>query len=50
MALRELVEDQLILAFPYAARHADCDASAAQGGDERLLPFAGLKGLLRGRH
>jgi len=56
MALRELVEDQLILALPYAPRHAHCGAArqeedgvAGQGAD-RLSPFAGLKGLLRGRH
>jgi len=54
MALRELVEDQLILALPYAPRHADC-APAKRGGErqgqeDRLSPFAGLKGLLRGRH
>jgi len=54
MALRELVEDQLILALPYAPRHADCApgkrGSERQGQEDRLSPFADLKGLLRGRH
>ena len=30
MALRELIEDELILAVPYAPRHEDCAAAAAQ--------------------
>jgi len=52
MALRELVEDQLILALPYAPRHAHCSAARGEQeqGQDRLSPFAGLKGLLRGRH
>ena len=54
MALRELVEDQLILALPYAPRHADCApgkrGGGRQGQEDKLSPFAGLKGLLRGRH
>jgi len=52
MALRELVEDQLILVLPYAPRHAHCSAARGEQGQgqDRLSPFAGLKGLLRGRH
>lgn len=50
MALRELIEDQLILAVPYAPRHEDCAVSAAAGDDERLSPFAGLRSLLRDGH
>jgi len=55
MALSELIEDQLILALPYAPRHAECGArrgegSAAGQGADRHSPFAGLKGLVRGRH
>jgi uncharacterized protein len=54
MALRELIEDQLILALPYAPRHAGCDAAARsekkKQDEDKLSPFAGLKGLLRGRH
>jgi len=52
MPLRELIEDQLILALPYAPRHAECGGArgAQKRGEDRLSPFAGLKGLLRGRH
>ena len=50
MAVRELVEDELILALPYAPRHADCSARASTGAAEKVLPFAGLRGLMRGKH
>jgi uncharacterized protein len=50
MALRELIEDELILALPYAPRHQDCSVDAAAGDAERLSPFAGLRGLLRDKH
>jgi uncharacterized protein len=45
MALAQLVEDELILALPYAPRHERC---AAAEHDERgkSLPFAGLRGLM----
>jgi uncharacterized protein len=49
MALRELVEDQLILALPYAPRHEGCSARAAgsqEKGQDKVSPFAGLKGLI----
>lgn len=48
MALRDLVEDELILALPYAPRHQRCRAGAeAEEGQERISPFGGLRGLLR---
>ena len=47
MAVRELIEDELILAIPYAPRHEDCSVGAAPGDEERLSPFVGLRGLLR---
>ncbi len=47
MALRELIEDELILAVPYAPRHDGCSAGAATGYEEKFSPFAGLRGLLR---
>ena len=47
MALHELIEDQLILALPYAPRHEECSAADAAGEQEGLSPFAGLRGLLR---
>ena len=54
MPVRDLVEDELILALPYAPRHEGC--SAGPSGDrirdtaDQSLPFAGLRGLLRGKH
>lgn len=47
VSVRELVEDELILALPYAARHDGCDVSGESHGDERISPFAGLRGMLR---
>lgn len=49
MAVRDLVEDQLILALPYAARHARCEA-AGQVDDGKVSPFADLRDMLRSRH
>ena len=50
MPLRDLIEDQLILEMPYAPRHEGCEAGAGQHADERISPFAGLRGLMRGKH
>ena len=50
MPVRELVEDELILAVPYAPRHADCSTRASSDAAEKILPFAGLRGLMRGKH
>ena len=51
MALRELVEDELILELPYAPRHDDCAAGAAVAETEKAAsPFAGLRGIMRGKH
>jgi uncharacterized protein len=50
MPVRELVEDELILALPYAARHAGCSARASADAAEKVSPFAGLRGLMRGKH
>jgi uncharacterized protein len=47
MALRELIEDELILAVPYAPRHEDCTAAGAHGDAQKVSPFAGLRGLIR---
>jgi uncharacterized protein len=46
MALRELIEDELILAVPYAPRHEDCAPAAASDGAQKTSPFAGLRGLI----
>ena len=50
MRVRELVEDELILAVPYAPRHAGCSARASTDAAQKSLPFAGLRGLMRGKH
>jgi uncharacterized protein len=50
MAVLELVEDELILAVPYAPRHPDCAGRAPAGEAEKALPFAHLRGLMRDRH
>jgi uncharacterized protein len=50
MALGELIEDELILAVPYAPRHESCTAGPATDAAGKTLPFAGLRGLLRDRH
>ena len=49
MTVRELVEDELILALPYAPRHERC-AGAATSREKTLSPFAGLRSLLRVKH
>ena len=50
MAVRDLVEDQLLLALPYAPRHEDCAARSSTAPAGRSTPFAGLRGMLRGRN
>jgi uncharacterized protein len=50
MPVRELLEDELILALPYAPRHERCAAGAGPRADERISPFAGLRGMLRSKH
>src|SRR4051812_35784624 len=50
MAVRSLVEDELILALPYAARHGDCE-TRAEGHDSAMsTPFAGLRGMMQRKH
>ena len=50
MALRDLIEDELILAVPYAPRHESCSAASARDEAEKVSPFAGLRGLMRQKH
>jgi uncharacterized protein len=45
--VRDLLEDELILALPYAPRHEGCEVGADTPGDEKISPFAGLRGMLR---
>ncbi len=48
--LRELVEDEIILALPYAPRHESCTARPSRDADGKTSPFAGLRGLMGGKH
>lgn len=48
MSLRDLVEDELLLALPYAPTHGVCAAREEHAPQARQLPFAGLRGKLRG--
>jgi len=50
MALRGLIEDELILAVPYAPRHESCTAGAAKDPADKVSPFAGLRGLIGNKH
>src|SRR3954447_25536796 len=49
MRVHELVEDELILALPYAPRHAGCSTRASTDAAGKLSPFAGLRGLMHGK-
>ncbi len=46
MAVRELIEDQLILELPYAPRHELCKGPET-AADTSISPFAGLRGLIQ---
>ena len=50
MPVRDLVEDQLLLALPYASRHDNCATQSSAPPVGRQTPFAGLRGMLRGRN
>jgi len=53
MPVRDLVEDELILALPYAARHEDCEPQhEATNAGERAMssPFAGLRSMMQRKH
>jgi uncharacterized protein len=50
MALGGLIEDELILALPFAPRHEDCTVDGLLDRDEGKSPFAGLRGMIRSRH
>src|SRR5213076_524580 len=44
MPVRDLVEDELILALPYAPRHEGCTASPSpDDAEDKTSPFAGLR-------
>ena len=50
MPVRDLIEDELILAVPYAPRHEGCSARLSPDADGKTSPFAGLRGLMGGKH
>ena len=51
IAVCDLIEDELILAVPYAPRHERCVEHPEMGDNVRkTLPFAGLKSLMRSKH
>jgi uncharacterized protein len=47
MRVADLVEDELILALPYAARHDECAPAARQREGATARPFAGLRDKLK---
>jgi len=56
MPVREMVEDEVLLAVPIAPRHAACEGGermdaggATDGPAAKQLPFAGLRGLIGGK-
>lgn len=49
MALAELVEDELILALPYAPHHESCTAPESTD-PATSSPFAALRGLMQRKH
>jgi uncharacterized protein len=50
MPVLELVEDEVLLAIPPAPRHERCAAQGAGAGAGTQRPFAGLRGLMGGKH
>jgi uncharacterized protein len=50
MDLRVLVEDELILALPYAPRHEGCAAHIESNDRAARSPFAGLRGMMQRKH
>jgi uncharacterized protein len=50
MAVRDLIEEEVLLAIPYAPRHERCGASAGAGGAPRPGPFADLRARLGTKH
>ena len=50
MAVRDLIEEEVLLAIPYAPRHERCRASAGAEGAVRPGPFADLRDRLGTKH
>ena len=49
-AVRDLIEEEVLLAIPYAPRHEGCKASAGAEGTPRTRPFADLRARLGTKH
>jgi uncharacterized protein len=47
MALGALLEDEILLAIPFAPRHEQCSGAEDRKGEGRTSPFTGLRGLLK---
>lgn len=51
MPVRDLIEDELILALPYAPRHESCTTRPSpDAAKDKPSPFAVLRGLMGGKH
>lgn len=50
MAVRDLIEEEVLLAIPYAPRHEGCKPGADAPGAPRTRPFADLRALLGTKH
>ncbi len=50
MDVRALVEDELILALPYAPRHEGCEARPEGSDRTASSPFAGLRSMMQRKH
>ena len=50
MAVRDLIEEELLLAIPYAPRHEGCEARAGAERASRSGPFADLRARLGTKH
>jgi uncharacterized protein len=50
MAVRDLVEDELLLALPYAPRHEDCETRPEGHDRAEASPFASLRGMMQRKH
>jgi len=48
MPVRDLVEDEVLLAIPLAPRHERCAGREVRAAVEQSSPFAGLRGLVGG--
>jgi uncharacterized protein len=50
MAVRDLIEEEVLLAIPYAPRHDGCRSGTDAAGAPGARPFADLRSLLGTKH